>query len=111
MSRVLEYLVRAISLGLAWAQHDGCQDDTSLSWSGLLIAINALRCSVAVGRDFLVVLTWAAVIAIAIWPIYIRFAISVLGGRSVRPAGISTRDPALPPQTMTPVKASTIRSR
>src|SRR6202140_1955388 len=35
-----------------------------------------------VARDFLVALTWAAVIAIAVWPIYIRCAISVLGGRS-----------------------------
>src|ERR1700761_501314 len=34
-----------------------------------------------VARDFLVALTWAAVIAIAVWPIYIRFAISVPGGR------------------------------
>jgi hypothetical protein len=32
---VLEYLVRAINLGLAVAQHDDCQDDTSLSWSWL----------------------------------------------------------------------------
>src|SRR6202023_1325662 len=35
-----------------------------------------------VARDFLVALTWAAVIAIAVWPIYIRCAISVPGGRS-----------------------------
>jgi predicted PurR-regulated permease PerM len=36
-----------------------------------------------VARDFLVALTWAAVIAIAVWPIYIRFAMPVLGGRSM----------------------------
>src|SRR3984885_2198769 len=28
----LEYLLRAINVGLAGAHHDGCQDDTSLSW-------------------------------------------------------------------------------
>src|SRR5258706_8907999 len=35
-----------------------------------------------VARDFLVALTWAAMIAITTWPIYTRFASLVLGGRS-----------------------------
>jgi predicted PurR-regulated permease PerM len=35
-----------------------------------------------VARDFLVALTWAAVIAIAAWPIYIRFMTPIFGGRS-----------------------------
>ena len=46
------------------------------------IAILVVLLAAWVARDFLVALTWAAVIAIAVWPIYIRFAISVLGGRS-----------------------------
>jgi predicted PurR-regulated permease PerM len=46
------------------------------------IAILVVLLAGWVARDFLVALTWAAVIAIAIWPIYIRFAISDLGGRS-----------------------------
>src|SRR5258705_7542017 len=35
-----------------------------------------------VARDFLVALTWAALIAITVWPIYIRFARLIFGGRS-----------------------------
>src|ERR1700726_2333913 len=46
------------------------------------IAILVVLLAAWVARDFLVALTWAAVIAIAVWPIYIRFAISVLDGRS-----------------------------
>jgi predicted PurR-regulated permease PerM len=46
------------------------------------IAILVVLLAAWVARDLLVALTWAAVIAIAVWPIYIRFAISVPGGRS-----------------------------
>ena len=46
------------------------------------IAILVVLLAAWVARDFLVALTWAAVIAIAVWPIYIRCAISVPGGRS-----------------------------
>src|SRR6202047_3452094 len=41
-----------------------------------------------VARDFLVALTWAAVIAITAWPIYIRFATPILGGRSAALAAL-----------------------
>jgi hypothetical protein len=41
-----------------------------------------------VARDFLVALTWAAVIAIATWPIYIRFATHLLGKRSATLASL-----------------------
>ena len=46
------------------------------------IAIAVILLAAWVAREFLVALTWAAVIAIAAWPIYIRFATAVLGGRS-----------------------------
>jgi predicted PurR-regulated permease PerM len=45
------------------------------------LAILIVLLAAWVARDFLVALTWAAVIAIAAWPIYIRFA-AVAGGRS-----------------------------
>jgi predicted PurR-regulated permease PerM len=45
------------------------------------LAILIVLLAAWVARDFLVALTWAAVIAIAAWPIYIRFA-AVVGGRS-----------------------------
>src|ERR1700719_777860 len=56
----------------------------SRAWTVMRAIIRILVVLLAawVARDFLVALTWAAVIAIAAWPIYIRFAISVLGGRS-----------------------------
>ena len=47
-----------------------------------IIAIAIVLLALWVAREFLVALAWAAVIAIAVCPIYIRFAISVLGGRS-----------------------------
>jgi predicted PurR-regulated permease PerM len=46
------------------------------------IAIVVVLLAAWVARDFLVALTWAAVIAIAAWPIYIRFATPIFGGRS-----------------------------
>jgi predicted PurR-regulated permease PerM len=46
------------------------------------IAILVVFLAAWVARDFLVALTWAAVIAIAAWPFYIRFATSIFGGRS-----------------------------
>src|ERR1700761_8724235 len=45
------------------------------------IAILLMLLAAWVARDFLVALTWAAVIAIAVWPIYIRFVRSALGER------------------------------
>src|ERR1700675_4141543 len=46
------------------------------------IAIAVILLAAWVARDFLVALTWAAVIAIAAWPIYIRFMTPIFGGRS-----------------------------
>jgi predicted PurR-regulated permease PerM len=46
------------------------------------IAILVVLLAAWVARDFLVALTWAAVIAIAAWPIYIRFMTPIFGGRS-----------------------------
>jgi predicted PurR-regulated permease PerM len=46
------------------------------------IAILLLLLALWVARDFLAVLIWAAVIAIAIWPIYTRFAAVFPGGLS-----------------------------
>src|SRR5258706_14567827 len=46
------------------------------------LAILIVLLAAWVARDFLVALTWAAVIAIAAWPIYIRFATPIFGGRS-----------------------------
>src|ERR1700716_1424967 len=47
------------------------------------IAILVVLLALWVARDFLVVLIWAAVIAIAIWPIYIQFAmLPFFAGRS-----------------------------
>src|ERR1700719_4813518 len=57
-------------------------DSRARTVARVAIAIMVVLLAAWVARDFLVVLTWAAVIAIAVWPIYIRCAISVLGGRS-----------------------------
>src|ERR1700680_1311249 len=57
-------------------------DSRARAVARVAIAILVVLLAVWVARDFLVALTWAAVIAIAVWPIYIRCAISVLGGRS-----------------------------
>jgi predicted PurR-regulated permease PerM len=45
-------------------------------------AIAVLFLAAWVAHDFLAALTWAAVIAVAAWPIYIRFATPIIGGRS-----------------------------
>src|SRR6202046_1486725 len=57
-------------------------DSRARTLARVAIAILVVLLAAWVARDFLVALTWAAVIAIAVWPIYIRFAISVVGGRS-----------------------------
>jgi predicted PurR-regulated permease PerM len=57
-------------------------DSRARTLARLAIAILVVLLAAWIARDFLVALTWAAVIAIAVWPIYIRFAIFVLGGRS-----------------------------
>jgi predicted PurR-regulated permease PerM len=46
------------------------------------IAVLVVLLAAWVARDFLAALIWAAVIAISAWPIYIRFAAPILGGRS-----------------------------
>ena len=46
------------------------------------IAIAIVLLALWVARDFLVALTWAALIAITAWPIYIRFALLISGRRS-----------------------------
>src|ERR1700737_2271547 len=57
-------------------------DSRARTVARVAIAIMVVLLAAWVARDFLVALTWAAVIAIAVWPIYIRFAVSVLGSRS-----------------------------
>jgi predicted PurR-regulated permease PerM len=57
-------------------------DSRARTLARVAIAILVVLLAAWIARDFLVALTWAAVIAIAVWPIYIRFAISVLGGHS-----------------------------
>jgi predicted PurR-regulated permease PerM len=52
------------------------------------IAVLVVLLAAWVARDFLVALTWAAVIAITAWPIYIRFATPILGGRSAALAAL-----------------------
>ena len=52
------------------------------------IAVMVMLLAAWVARDFLVALTWAAVIAIAAWPIYIRFATRILGNRSATLASL-----------------------
>src|SRR6202035_3644241 len=57
-------------------------DSRARAVARVVIAILVVLLAAWVARDFLVALTWAAVIAIAVWPIYIRFAVSVRGGHS-----------------------------
>jgi hypothetical protein len=57
-------------------------DSRARTVARVAIAILVVLLAAWVARDFLVALTWAAVIAIAVWPINIRFAISAPGGRS-----------------------------
>ena len=49
------------------------------------VAILLVLLALWVASDFLSALVWAAVIAITTWPIYIRFAPLVLGGRTLAP--------------------------
>src|SRR5258708_4322156 len=46
------------------------------------IAIAVVLLALWVAREFLVALTWAALIAITTWPVYIRFARLISGRRS-----------------------------
>src|ERR1700675_2464320 len=57
-------------------------DSRTRSVTRTAIAVLVVLLAAWVARDFLVALTWAAVIAITAWPIYIRFATPILGGRS-----------------------------
>jgi predicted PurR-regulated permease PerM len=45
-------------------------------------AILVVLLALWIARDFLAALTWSAVIAITVWPIYIRFATQIPGDRS-----------------------------
>jgi predicted PurR-regulated permease PerM len=45
------------------------------------VAILVVLLALWVARDFLVALTWAAVVAVATWPLYTRFATRMLGRR------------------------------
>jgi predicted PurR-regulated permease PerM len=47
------------------------------------IAIAVVLLALWVAREFLVALTWAALVAITVWPIYIRFARLISGRRSL----------------------------
>src|SRR5437868_5499632 len=47
------------------------------------IAIAVVLLALWVAREFLVALTWAALVAITVWPIYIRFARLISGSRSL----------------------------
>src|SRR5947209_16846137 len=47
------------------------------------IAILVVLLALWVAREFLVALTWAALVAITVWPIYIRFARLISGRRSL----------------------------
>jgi predicted PurR-regulated permease PerM len=47
-------------------------DSRARTLARVAIAILVVLLAAWVARDFLVALTWAAVIAIAVWPIYIR---------------------------------------
>src|ERR1700731_5415100 len=56
-------------------------DSRTRAFTRATIAVLAVLLAGWVARDFLVALTWAAVIAIAAWPFYIWFATSIFGGR------------------------------
>jgi predicted PurR-regulated permease PerM len=49
------------------------------------IAIVVVLLAAWVARDFLVALTWATVIAVAVWPIYIAFATPIRGPAALAP--------------------------
>jgi predicted PurR-regulated permease PerM len=46
------------------------------------VALLVVLLAAWVARDFLMALIWAAIIAITVWPIYVRFAASIFAGRS-----------------------------
>src|SRR6202051_5297137 len=63
-------------------------DSRTRSVTRTAIAVLVVLLAAWVARDFLVALTWAAVIAIAAWPIYVRFATRILGNRSATLASL-----------------------
>jgi predicted PurR-regulated permease PerM len=63
-------------------------DSRTRAFTRAAIAVMVMLLAAWVARDFLVALTWAAVIAIAAWPIYIRFATRILGKRSATLASL-----------------------
>src|ERR1700737_2800807 len=63
-------------------------DSRARTVARVAIAVMCVLLAAWVARDFLVALTWAAVIAIAAWPIYIRFATRILGNRSATLASL-----------------------
>jgi predicted PurR-regulated permease PerM len=60
-------------------------DSRARAMTRTAIAILVVLLAAWVARDFLVALAWAAVIAIAVWPIYIRFATLAIGDRALAP--------------------------
>ncbi len=57
-------------------------DSRARAFTRTAIALVVVLLALWVARDFLVALTWAALIAITAWPIYTRFASLTLGARS-----------------------------
>jgi predicted PurR-regulated permease PerM len=57
-------------------------DSRARTIARIAIAIAVVLLALWIARDFLVALTWAAVIAITAWPSYVRFARFIDGGRS-----------------------------
>src|SRR5258708_19937323 len=54
------------------------------------IAILVVLLAAWVARDFLVALAWAALIAITVWPVYLKFAKLIFAGRSAPPPFLFT---------------------
>jgi predicted PurR-regulated permease PerM len=57
-------------------------DSRSRAMPRAAIAILVVLVAAWVARGFLIALIWAAVIAITLWPIYVRFESRIFGGRS-----------------------------
>jgi predicted PurR-regulated permease PerM len=57
-------------------------DSRSRAMSRAAIAILVVLVAAWVAQGFLIALIWAAVIAITLWPIYVRFESRIFGGRS-----------------------------
>src|ERR1700726_572039 len=60
-------------------------DSRARTVARVVIAILVVLLAAWVARDFLVALTWATVIAVAVWPIYIAFATPIRGPAALAP--------------------------